>query len=321
MKTALITGITGQDGSYLSQLLLSKHYSVVGMVSRDHDIGDQNIRDFRDKLILEYGDLLDKTSIEAIIVKHKPDEIYNLAGLTFVPASWERPALTYDVNAMGVLRILELIRDKCPKSRFFQATSSKIFGNSKQEEQTEKTAYQPEDPYAVSKLAAHLSIDVFRRYFAIYAVSGILYNHESERRGPEFVTRKITLGAAKIKLGLENSLALGNLDAQADWGYAPDYVKGMWLMLQQEKADDYILATGQLHTVREVCEIAFGELGLDYRKFVTMDEQLYRPASKKNYYGCPKKAEETLGWQREVSFKDMIKLMVNHDFAVLSKRL
>jgi GDPmannose 4,6-dehydratase len=318
MKTALITGITGQDGSYLSQFLLEKGYKVVGMVSDTNDIGDQNILDIKDRLILETGDLLDKKSLEIIIKKYLPDEIYNLAGISFIPTSWDKPALTYDVNALGPMRILEIIRDSSPNTHFFQATSAKIFGSSENQVQDEKTPYNPEDPYGVSKLAAHLAVKLFRSHFNLFLCSGILFNHESEKRGPEFVTRKITQGVAKIKLNLEQKLPLGNLDSQVDWGYAPDYVEAIWLMLQQDKPNDYILATGQLHSVREVCEIAFSYLGLEYQNFVTMDEKFYRPQPAKAYSGNPKKARSLLGWQPKTNFKQMIEKMVDYDLSLLN---
>ncbi|MGI5828178.1 MAG: GDP-mannose 4,6-dehydratase [Patescibacteria group bacterium] len=314
---AFITGITGQDGSYLAEFLLEKGYKVVGLISRDHDIGDQNLCGFKEKLVLEEGDLLDKTSLERILRSHKPQEIYNLGGISFVPTSWKRPALTYDVNAIGVIRLLEIVRDELSQTRFFQATSAKIFGEEGDEAQTEETAFDPSDPYGVSKLAAHLSIRLFRKHFSLYLCSGILYNHESERRGLEFVTRKITNGVARIKMGQTKQLPLGNLEAKADWGYAPDYVEGMWLMLQQEKPDDYILATGELHSVREVCKVAFEYVGLNYRDFVTMDEKFYRPTPSKSFYGKPKKAEKVLGWKRKVGFKEMIERMVESDLKQL----
>ena len=320
-KTALIIGITGQDGSYLSQLLLDKHYRVVGMISGKNDIGDQNIAEFKDKLVLAEGDLLDQNSIDQLIKTYLPDEIYNLGGITFVPTSWDKPVLTHDVNALGPLRILQAIRNLSPKSRFFQASSAKIFGQSKEEKQTEQTEYNPKDPYGVSKLSAHLNTQMFRQQFGIFACCGIMYNHESPRRGPEFVTRKITQGAVRIKSGLADKLALGNLDAKADWGWAPDYVEAMWLMLQQNKADDFILASGEIHTVREVCQIAFNKLGLDYQKFVTINKEFYRPASKKIYYGDPDKAIKLLGWQKRVGFKEMIEKMIDYDLKVINKNL
>lgn len=318
MKKALITGITGQDGSYLSEFLLSKNYQVIGLVSAKNDIGKQNIKDFENKLILEEGDLLDKNSLEKVILKYKPQEIYNLAGISFIPTSWEKPDITYNVNAMGPLRILQILRDNNLDTKFLQASSTRIFGKSKKEKQTEKTEYSPVDPYGVSKLSAHLSTGLFRQQFNLFSSCAILYNHESEKRGEEFVTRKITIGAAKIKLGLGKKLALGNLEAKGDWGYAPDFVYGMWQILQNEKPDDFILATGKLHTVSDICQIAFSYLGLDYQKFVTIDERFYRPSPAKNYYGDYSKAKKILNWQPKTNFKDMIIKMVENDLKLLS---
>ncbi len=299
MKTALITGITGQDGSYLAELLLQKQYQVIGLVSQKYNIGWQNVAHIKSKLVIEDGDLLAKNSLEAVIKKYHPDEIYNLAGLTFIPASWDQLTLTLDINTLGVSRILEVIKNHSPKSRFYQASSAKMLS-------------KPEDPYSISKAAAHLLVKAFRDHFNLFACSGIMYNHESVRRGPEFVTRKITLGAAKIKLGLEKKLTLGNLDAQQDWGYAPDYVKAMWLMLQQHQPDDYTIASGQLHSVRDICQIAFSHLRLNYQDFVTIDQALFRPA-KTPPLGDTTKARKILGWQPKTSFKDMIVKMVDHD--------
>jgi len=320
MKTAFITGITGQDGSYLAEFLLEKGYKVVGLVSETHDIGNQNIKNFQHKLVLEVGDLLDKSSLEKIISAHKPDEIYNLGGITFVPTSWEKPVLTNDVNALGPLRLLEIIRDNYPKIKFYQATSAKIFGDPKEVPQTEKTPVNPTDPYSVSKVCAHFLTQLFRRQFGLFTCSGILYNHESERRGPEFVTRKITQTAAKIKLGLEKKLVLGNLDAKQDWGYAPDYVEAMWLMLQQKRADDYVVATGELHSVADVCKVAFGVLGLDYKKFVEVDKKLFRQSEAKALVGDASKAQKVLGWQSKTKFEEMIKKMVLFDVKLLTAK-
>lgn len=317
MKTAFITGITGQDGSYLAQLLLGKGYKVVGLVSRKHNIGEQNITAFKSKLILEVGDLLDKASLARVIRKHRPGEIYNLGGITFVPTSWEKPVLTNDVNALGPLRILRIIRDSFPKTRFYQATTAKIFGDPAEVPQNEKTPVAPQDPYSVSKTCAHFLTQVFRHQFGLFACSGILYNHESERRGSEFVTRKITQGAVKIKLGLEKGLRLGNLKAKQDWGYAPDYVEAMWLMLKQKKADDYVVATGELHTVEDVCRVAFGVLGLDYRKYIRQDKQFFRKTEVKALTGDATKAKRVLGWQPKTSFEEMIEKMVEHDRQLL----
>jgi GDPmannose 4,6-dehydratase len=319
MRIAFITGITGQDGSYLAQLLLEKGYKVVGLVSQKHNIGDQNIEDFKNKLILEPGDLLDKKSLERIIKKYKPREIYNLAGITFVPQSWQKPALTFNINALGVTRLLELIRDISPQARFYQATSAKIFGNPQKGPQNELTPVNPDTPYAVSKTAAHFLVQNFRSHFNLFACSGILYNHESERRGPEFVTRKISLAAAKIKLGKKGRLQLGNIKAQQDWGYAPDYVRAMWLMLQQKKAQDFVIATGKLHTVEDICRISFSALGLDWQDYVEYDKALKRKEEATNFYGDYGRAQKVLGWQPQVSFKQMIEKMVVSDLKLTRK--
>jgi GDPmannose 4,6-dehydratase len=316
-KIAFITGITGQDGSYLAELLLKKNYQVIGLVSSKYNIGFQNIEHIKDKLVLKKGDLLNQASLEKIIKKYTPSEIYNLGGLTFVPTSWENPTLNLDVNTLGVSRLLEIIRDHSPKTKFYQATSAKIFGLPKESPQTETTPLNPVDPYSISKACAHYLTQSFRKHFNLFAVSGILYNHESERRGPEFVTRKITLHAAKIKLDLAKKLPLGNLDVQQDWGYAPDYVEAMWLMLQQPKADDYIIASGQLHSVRDVCQIAFSHLNLDYKKYVTIDKKFFRQVEAKAPVGNPAKAKKVLGWQPKVSFEQMIIKMVENDLKLI----
>ena len=317
MITALITGITGQDGSYLAEWLLQKQYRVVGLVSPKHDIGDQNIREIKDKLVLAQGDLLDQAGLAAIMEQYRPDEIYNLAGMTFVPKSWEVPTLTLDVNLLGLSRLLELMLKFVPKSKLYQATSAKIFGIPKDSPQTETTPLNPLDPYSVSKAAAHNLIQNFRHHTGLFAVSGILYNHESERRGPEFVTRKITQAAVKIKLGLAQQLILGNLDDRQDWGYAPDYVQAMWLMLQQAEPDDYIIASGRSHSVREVCTLAFSFLGLSYRDYVQTDKNLIRKIEAKELLGDAGKALRVLGWRPKTSFKDMIIKMVENDLQLL----
>lgn len=306
MKTALITGITGQDGSYLAELLLEKNYRVIGLVSQKYNIGWQNVEQIKHKLIIEDGDLLDQKSLETVIIKHSPDEIYNLAGLTFVPASWDQSALTLDINLLGVARLLEIIKARSSKSRFYQASSAKIITD-------------PKDPYSISKSAAHLLVKAFREHFNLFACSGIMYNHESVRRGPEFVTRKITLGAAKIKLGLEKTLTLGNLDAQQDWGYAPDYVEAMWLILQQSTPDDFVIATGQLHSVSDICQMAFSHLRLNYQDFVTIDQALVRPAEAHPSAGDATQARQILGWRPKTSFEEMIIKMVDHDLLWLKQ--
>ena len=320
MTTAFITGITGQDGSYLAELLLGKNYRVVGLISSKNDIGDQNIKAIKDKLILAPGDLLDQSSLEAIIAKYRPDEIYNLAGMTFVPKSWEIPTLTLDVNVLGVSRLLELMMRFIPKSKFYQATSAKIFGLPQESPQTETTPLNPLDPYSVSKAAAHYLVQNWRDHLGLFAVSGILYNHESQRRGEEFVTRKITQTAVKIKLGLAKQLTLGNLDDRQDWGYAPDYVQAMWLMRQQGKPADYIIASGQSHSVREICTIAFSYLGLSYRDYVITDKNLIRKTEARELLGDAGKAERILGWRPKTSFKDMIIKMTENDLQLLRRK-
>jgi GDPmannose 4,6-dehydratase len=318
MKTALITGITGQDGSYLAELLLAKGYRVVGLSSSHHSIGLANIQSIQNQVQLVDGDLLDEQSLRKVIQETKPDEIYNLAGLTFVPGSWEKPVLFTDINLLGPLRILSLVQSLLPSGRFYQASTAKIFGDPADNPQTEKTPIQPTDPYGAAKAGAHFVTQLFRQHFGLFAVSGILYNHESERRGEEFVTRKITMAAAKIKKGLVKTLALGSLEAKQDWGYAPDYVEAMWLMLQQDKPDDYIIATETLHSVKEVCQTAFDEVGLDWQKYVVTDKKFIRKETAKALYGDASKARQQLGWQPRVSFEAMIRKMVRYDLHLLT---
>ena len=318
MPTAFITGITGQDGSFLSEFLLAKDYQVVGLVSGNFNIGYQNIDRIKDKLILEEGDLLDQKSLEKILDTHPPDEIYNLAGMTFIPPSWEKPTLTLDVNTLGVTRLLELVVQKHQQARFYQASSSKIFGDPEVAPQNETTPIAPQDPYSVSKAAAHRLVGVIRKHFDIFAVSGIMFNHESERRGPEFVTRKITISAVKIKAGRQAKLELGDLDAVQDWGYAPDYVQAMWLMLTNDTPDDYVIATGVHHSVADICQIAFSHLGLDYQDYVTIDPSFIRKEKITSPKGDASKAKKILGWQPQVSFEQMIIKMVEHDQQLLT---
>lgn len=318
MKTAFITGITGQDGSYLSELLLEKQYKVVGLISSQYNIGFQNIEHLQEQLILEEGDLLDSASLEKIFSKHKPDEIYNLAGITFVPTSWEKPTLTLDINTLGFSRLLELVCHKFPKTKVFQASSSRMFGNPAETPQNESTQLKPQEPYSVSKVAAHYLLQVMRAHFDLFICSAIMYNHESERRGPEFVTRKITQTAAQIKLGQTDRLELGDLDASQDWGYAPDYVKAMWLMMQQDNPDDYILASGKSHTVRDICQIAFSHLGLNYKDYVQVNSEFVRKETVQTPCGDITKAQKVLNWQPDVSFEEMIKKMTDHDLKLLS---
>ena len=316
-KTAFITGITGQDGSYLAELLLEKNYQVIGLVSNKHDIGLTNIQNIKSKLILEPGDLLDKKSLEKIIVSHQPQEIYNLASLTFIPKAWQEPSLTFNINTLGTTRLLEIVRDHLPQAKFYQATSSKIFGHPLESPQTETTPVNPVDPYSITKVASHFATISFRDRFNLFAVSGILYNHESERRGPEFVSRKITQTAVKIKLGLESKLALGNLESKQDFGYAPDYVEAMYLMLQQKDPQDFIIATNKLFSVKEVCKVAFDFLNLNFKDYVVRDEKFYRPVEAQAPVGDYSKAKKLLGWQPRTSFKDMIIKMVKNDLKLL----
>lgn len=319
-KTAFITGVTGQDGSYLAEFLLAKNYQVVGLISSKNDIGGQNIESIKNKIKLVSGDLLDRNSLETIVKQYQPDEVYNLAGVTFVPKAWEEPTLALDVNTLGVARLLEAIRDESPRSKFYQATSAKIFGLPKESPQTEITPLNPVDPYSVSKAAAHYLVQSFRNHFGIFAVSGILYNHESERRGPEFVTRKITMAAAQIKLGQVKQLTLGGLDDRQDWGYAPDYVQAMWLMLQQDLPDDYIIASGEAHSVKDVCVIAFSHLGLKYQDYVVTDQKLVRKTEARELLGNPEKAKKILGWRPKTDFKNMIIKMTENDLKLLEEK-
>jgi GDPmannose 4,6-dehydratase len=318
-KTALITGITGQDGSYLAEFLLNKNYQVVGLVSNKYNIGFDNLTNIKGKVELYKGDLLDQKSLVGVLKKCKPTEVYNLAGLTFVPASWDQPNLVFAINTGGVAYLLKLINNLMPKTKFYQATSAKIFGRPVSSPQTESTPLNPVDPYSISKAAAHYLVKSFREHFNLFAVSGILYNHESERRGEEFVTRKITSTAAKISQGLAKELVLGDLQAKQDWGYAPDYVEAMWLMLQQKKADDYIIATGELHSVEEVCSIAFNYFDLNYQKFVKTDRTLFRKTEAVRPVGDAQKAKRDLHWQPKTSFKEMIIKMVEHDLQLVKK--
>jgi len=319
MKVAFITGITGQDGSYLAEFLLKKNYQVIGLISSKYNIGNQNIKNIESKLILESGDLLDKQSLARIIKKYRPDEIYNLAGITFIPQSWQKPDLTFQVNALGTLKLLELIKDFSPRSRFYQATSAKIFGNPQKGPQNENCLVQPNTPYAVSKASAHFLVQNFRNHFNIFACSGIMYNHESERRGPDFVTRKITIGAVKIKTGRMEKLSLGNLKAKQDWGYAPDYVEAMWLMLQQDIFDDYIVATGETHSVEDICRIAFQHLGVDWRKYVEQKSEFIRKEKAQAFFGDASKARKKLGWCPKTDFETMIEKMVDNDWRLAKK--
>jgi GDPmannose 4,6-dehydratase len=314
-KTALITGITGQDGSYLAELLLEKGYTVVGAIRRLSAPNQWRIAHLLDRVSLRPADLLDQLSLIRVIDEVQPDEIYNLAAMSFVPASWDQPMLTGEYNSQGVTRVLEAIRQVNPKIRFYQASSSEMFGKVREVPQTELTPFYPRSPYGVSKVFAHYITVNYRESYGLFAVSGILFNHESPRRGLEFVTRKVTDGVARIKLGLTDTLHLGNLDAQRDWGFAGDYVRAMWLMLQQDQADDYVVATGESHSVQRLVELAFRHAGLDWREHVKFDQRFMRPAEVDHLIGNPAKARRVLGWTPEVSFEQLVGMMVDADIA------
>jgi GDPmannose 4,6-dehydratase len=321
MPTALITGITGQDGSYLSELLLSKGYDVVGVARRSSTVTYERIEHLLDDITIVQGDLHDQGSLLAFLEEYRPTEVYNLAAQSFVPTSWNQPALTGDVTALGVTRMLEAIRFVDPKIKYYQASSSEMFGKVLEVPQRETTPFYPRSPYGVAKVYGHWITINYRESFGIFAVSGILFNHESPRRGLEFVTRKISDGVARIKLGLADELRLGNLEARRDWGYAGDYVEAMWMMLQQEEADNYVVGTGETHSVREFCEIAFGHVDLDYADYVVQDERFYRPAEVDLLVSDPSKARSVLGWEPSVSFKELVTMMVDADLARLTPKL
>jgi GDPmannose 4,6-dehydratase len=320
MPTALITGITGQDGSYLAELLLKKGYRVVGVARRSSTVTYERINHLLDDILVVQGDLHDQGSLLSLLEEYEPDEVYNLAAQSFVPTSWNQPALTGDITALGVTRILEAIRFVNPKIRFYQASSSEMFGKVLEVPQRETTPFYPRSPYGVAKVYGHWITVNYRESFNIFAASGILFNHESPRRGLEFVTRKISDGVARIKLGLAKELRLGNLEAQRDWGFAGDYVEAMWLMLQQDTPDTYVIGTGETHSVREFCEIAFGHVGLDYRDFVVQDERFYRPAEVDLLISDPSKARAQLGWEPSVSFKELVTMMVDADLERLKSK-
>jgi GDPmannose 4,6-dehydratase len=319
MPTALITGITGQDGSYLSELLLKKGYRVVGVARRSSTINTERIKHLLDDISVVQGDLQDQGSLLALLEEYKPEEVYNLAAQSFVPTSWNQPALTGDVTALGVTRMLEAIRFVNPKIRFYQASSSEMFGRVQEVPQKESTPFYPRSPYGVAKMYGHWITVNYRESFNIFATSGILFNHESPRRGLEFVTRKISDGVARIKFGLAKDLRLGNLDSQRDWGFAGDYVEAMWLMLQQEHADNYVIGTGETHSVREFCEVAFSHVGLDYKDYVIQDEKFYRPAEVDLLISDPSMARASLKWEPAVAFKELVTMMVDADLERLKK--
>jgi len=310
---ALITGITGQDGSYLADFLLEKGYEVHGMVRRASTESFERIEHIRDKISLHQADLLDQLSIIGIIEEAKPDEIYNLAAQSFVPTSWNQPVLTGEFNALGATKILEAIRHMNRKIKFYQASSSEMFGKVRQVPQNENTPFYPRSPYGVAKVYGHFITVNYRESYNIFGVSGILFNHESPRRGLEFVTRKITDGVARIKLGLAKELALGNLDAERDWGFAGDYVKAMWLMVQQDEPEDFVISTGESHSVKDFVEAAFGHVGLDYKEHVVTDPRFVRPAEVDRLLGDSSKAKKVLGWEPAVKFKELVTMMVDAD--------
>jgi GDPmannose 4,6-dehydratase len=316
-KRALITGITGQDGSYLAELLLDKGYDVHGMVRRSSGEANQRLSHIRDSLTLHTGDLLDQRSMTDVIREAQPDEIYNLAAMSYVAASWNQPVLTAEFTGTGVTRMLEAMRDAAPEARFYQASSSEMFGKVLEVPQTEATPFYPRSPYGVAKVYGHFITVNYRESYDLFACSGILFNHESPRRGLEFVTRKVTHAVAAIKLGMQEELLLGNLDAERDWGFAKDYVEAMWLMLQQDAPDDYVIATNETHTVRELVDVAFDHVGLDPGDYVKQDPRFMRPAEVDQLIGSPAKAKQDLGWEPHTSFEDLIRLMTRADLGLL----
>jgi GDPmannose 4,6-dehydratase len=320
MPRALITGITGQDGSYLAEHLLAKGYEVVGMVRRTSHHSYERIEHLLDRITIATGDLLDQHSLTVVLQETRPDEVYNLAAQSFVPTSWTQPVLTGEFTALGVTRILEAIRLVHPSARFYQASSSEMFGKAQETPQSERTPFYPRSPYGVAKLYGHWITVNYRESYGLYAVSGILFNHESPRRGIEFVTRKVTDGAARIKLGLATELRLGNLDALRDWGFAGDYADAMWRMLQQPEPRDYVIGTGETHSVRELVEVAFGHLGLDWTKHVRTDERFVRPAEVDILLADPRRAHAELGWKPQVPFDALVKMMVDADMERLGRR-
>jgi GDPmannose 4,6-dehydratase len=318
-KRAIITGITGQDGSYLAELLLEEGYEVFGIVRRSSANNYWRIEHILDRVHLKPGDLLDQLSLIRVIDEVRPHELYNLAAMSFVPASWDQPMLTGEFNSQGVTRVLEAVRQVDPKIRVYQASSSEMFGKVRETPQTELTPFYPRSPYGVSKVFAHYITVNYRESYDLFAVSGILFNHESPRRGLEFVTRKVTDGVARIKLGLADHLSLGNLDAHRDWGFAGDYVRAMWLMLQQDRPDDFVIATGKSHSVRELVQVAFSHAGLDWEKHVRLDKKLLRPAEVEHLIGDASKARAQLGWRPEVDFQGLVRMMVDADVARFSE--
>jgi GDPmannose 4,6-dehydratase len=321
-KRALITGLTGQDGSYLAEFLLEQGYEVLGMVRRSSTVTFERIRHIQDRVELVQGDLLDQTSLLQLISDYRPHEVYNLAAQSFVPTSWSQPVFTGDVTGLGVTRMLEAVRVVDPKGiRFYQASSSEMFGKVREVPQRETTPFYPRSPYGVAKVYGHWIAINYRESYGMFVCSGILFNHESPRRGLEFVTRKVTHGAARIKLGLADELRLGNLESRRDWGYAGDYVRAMWLMLQQDEPDDYVVGTGETHSVGELVEVAFATLGLDWRQYVVQDPRFYRPAEVDLLVSDPSKAREKLGWEPQVRFEELVRMMAEADLKQLEREI
>ena len=316
-KRALITGVTGQDGSYLAEFLLEQGYEVVGMVRRSSTVNFERIAHIQDRLTLVAGDLLDEASLISVLRDHRPQEVYNLAAQSFVQTSWSQPVLTGETTALGVTRLLDAIRMVDPDIRFYQASSSEMFGKVLEVPQRETTPFYPRSPYGVAKVYGHWITVNYRESYGLHASSGMLFNHESPRRGLEFVTRKVTHGVARIVAGLDEKLPLGNLESQRDWGYAADYVRAMWMMLQQDAPDDYVVATGETHSVRELCELAFGAADLDWEQHVIVDERFLRPAEVDLLVGDPSKAQTRLGWHRDVDFPALVAMMVEADLALV----
>lgn len=321
MKVALITGVTGQDGSYLADFLLGMGYRVIGMVRRSSTVSYQRIAHIQNQIEITQGDLTDQGSLNIIFETYHPDEIYNLAGQSNVQLSWSQSVLTAESTALGVARLLDCMRQVTPKARFYQASTSEMFGNAPESPQNLQTPFNPRNPYGIAKVYGHQITRNYREHFGLFAVSGILYNHESPRRGLDFVTRKITHAVAQIKLGFATELRLGNLDCQRDWGFAGDYVRAMWLMLQQDEPEDHVIGSGELHTVREFCQTAFAVGGLDYHDYVIEDEQYFRPVEENPLLADPSSARQKLGWAPEVDFNALVRMMVEADLADLQKNL
>ncbi len=318
-KVALVTGVTGQDGSYLAEFLLAQGYRVIGMMRRSSVVNLERIRHIQDKVTLVHGDLLDEASLIGLLREFQPTEVYNLAAQSFVPTSWQQPVLTGEVTALGVTRLLDAIMMVNKDIRFYQASSSEMFGKVQQVPQTEKTPFYPRSPYGVAKVYGHWITVNYRESYGLHATSGILFNHGSPRRGLEFVERKISLGVAAIKAGLTKELRMGNLESKRDLGFAGDYVRAMWMMLQQDEPDSYVIATGETHSIREMCEVAFSHVGLDYKNYVQCDERFFRPAEVDLLVGDPSKAGRQLGWEPSVSFTELIHMMVDADLMAVQR--